>query len=133
MAKTNFEKRCEDCANMKMVKGCMICEECFGQKCSEIDDCPEGATVELIDELEKFAKENKFKNINSADKPKTERKPRERKVDITKVEFIKKILELAETFGENATIVKAEREVTFDFAGENYSIQLVKHRKPKQK
>lgn len=135
MAKTNFERRCEDCPNMKKVKGIMTCEECFGQKCIEIDDCPEGVTLEEIEKVEKFAKENKVKTVvTSADKTeKKERKPRERKVDTEKVNLIQLIGEFLVTQNlDFVEIVKPEREINFKIGENDYTLTLTKHRKAKK-
>lgn len=47
---TNHQKRCEDCAYLTKKNGEWCCEECFGQPVSDIDDCPEGYTLEEVEE-----------------------------------------------------------------------------------
>lgn len=78
----------------------------------------------------------KFKNVAT----KTVKKPfipdlktRPRKENATKREIIGDIYyALLEKGYEYLTIVKAEKEITFEMGGDNYSISLVCHRKPKK-
>lgn len=129
---TKFEKRCEDCINLKKVNGILCCDECFGQPITEVDDCPEGIEFGEVEALEQKAKENKVKIVNTADKPKKERKPRERKVDETKVNLIAQMFDyLLELAVEAPQIVKPEKEIAFRIGEDEYSLTLTKHRKPK--
>lgn len=124
------KKTCEDCACLIEKNGVWCCDECFGQPIAEIDDCPEGVTEEVISDIEKHAKENKVKIVNTSDKK--ERKPRERKADEDKRTLIKAIYENAILdLDPTSCILNVEREITFDYNGENYSITLTKHRKKK--
>ena len=78
----------------------------------------------------------KYKNVAT----KTAKKPfipkydkRPRKENGTKRGIIEDIYNaLLEKGYENLTIVKAEKEITFDMGGDNYSISLICHRKPKK-
>lgn len=131
MAKTNFQKRCEDCACLVINKGVWCCDECFGQPIEEVDDCPEGVTLEAIEEAN--AKAKQVKNVVSSAERKTERKPRERKVDEEKVDLIAKIHQfLVENGLENVKITKKEREIDFCVNNNNYTLALTKHRKAKK-
>lgn len=56
----DYKKRCTDCACLIERNGVWCCDECFGQKCEEIDDCPEGATEETAEELDAKQKEIKI-------------------------------------------------------------------------
>ena len=76
---TAKQKRCEDCANLIMKNGKWCCDECFGQECEEIDDCPEGVELAEIEELAQKAKENKIDHGASSGKKK-EGKPRTVKI-----------------------------------------------------
>ena len=120
MAKTNFQKRCEDCACLVINKGVWCCDECFGQPIEEVDDCPEGVTLEAIEKAN--AKAKQVKNVVSSAERKTEHKPRERKVDEEKVDLIAKIHQfLVENGLENVKITKKEREIDFSI-GEKVGI-----------
>lgn len=131
MAKTNFQKRCEDCACLVINKGVWCCDECFGQPIENVDDCPEGATLEAIEEAN--AKAKQVKNVVSSAERKTERKPRERKVDEEKVDLIAKIHQfLVENGLENVKITKKEREIDFSIGENDYTLALTKHRKAKK-
>lgn len=78
----------------------------------------------------------KYKNVAT----KTAKKPfipkydkRPRKENGTKRGIIEDIYNaLLEKGYENLSIVKVEKEITFDMGGENYSISLTCHRKPKK-
>ena len=125
---TDFEKRCTDCVNCEIDKsGVWHCTECFGQLCNEIDDCPEGVTMEdvkAIEELDK--KNNKFKLVASAeDKPK--RKPRERKADDVKralIETFKTCLEDEVEEANNIVVTNIEREIEFLYGDKKYKLTL---------
>lgn len=133
MAKTKFEKRCEDCVCLIKNKGVWCCDECFGQPITEIDDCPEGVTFEEVEEINQKAKENKVKVVNTSDKPKAERKPRERKVDTEKVNLIQLIGEFLATQNlDFVEITKPEREIDFKIGENDYTLTLTKHRKAKK-
>lgn len=78
----------------------------------------------------------KFKNVatKTVKKPFVpDLKPRARKENGTKKGIIEDIFNALNEKGyENLTIVKAEKEITFDMGGDNYSISLICHRKPKK-
>lgn len=66
-------------------------------------------------------------------KEKKPRKKREVKKDPIKVDFIKFLANLLETNSiENVTIVNEQKELAFRINGEDYSLSLIKHRKPKE-
>lgn len=78
----------------------------------------------------------KFKNVatKTAKKPFVpDLKTRPRKENGTKRGIIEDIFNALNEKGyENLTIVKAEKEISFDMGGDNYSISLICHRKPKK-
>lgn len=93
------------------------------------EDDQEDFIGEEGEEMTKKAKE--IKRYEKAEKPKGERKPKERKVDLDK----KKLLELCEKALEDYVFdltVKTETEISFEFQNENYTLKLTKHRKKKQ-
>ena len=92
------------------------------------EDDQEDFIGEEGEEMTKKAKE--IKRYEKAEKPKGERKPKERKVDLDK----KKLLELCEKALEDYVFdltVKTETEISFEFQNENYTLKLTKHRKKK--
>ena len=88
--------------------------------------------IEVI-KMEHKAKQNGAdKIVAQSDKPKAERKPKERKVDSEKallLDFIKKGLTLA----IDSTTISTENEVKlhFPYNGSEYSVTLTKHRPKK--
>lgn len=78
----------------------------------------------------------KYKNVatKTAKKPfipKLDKRPK--KENGTKKGIIEDIYNaLLEKGYENLTIVKTEKEISFDMGGDNYSISLICHRKPKK-
>lgn len=125
-------KRCEDCSNLKICKGQWTCEECFGQLCKDIDDCPEGITFEEIEKIEAEAKTNKVKLKARAEVQK-ERKPREKKHDLDKEGLIKQVAEFLESIElENVKITNESKLIEFDFNENHYKLDLIKQRKPKK-
>ena len=123
----NYKKRCEDCACLVEKNGVWTCDECFGQRCEDIDDCPEGVVGDEVDEMTEKAKEiTRYEQSGGRKKP-----ARERKVDNIKLEILQ---ELAATLEDVYKIpVDIEKEVCLHFSvdGEDYSIKLTRHRKKK--
>lgn len=98
----------------------------------EAEEDGEPVTREEAEEMAKMemgAKE--IKNYVATEKTK-DRKPRERKADTDKrllIELLNSYLGSVTT----PTITNVEREITFTFNGNEYSVTLVKHRPPKEK
>ena len=76
-------------------------------------------------------KAKQIKRYEKAEKPKAERKPKERKVDQTKGFILGELHKTLETFVE-ITNVKTETEISFVYNDESYTLKLTKHRKGKQ-
>ena len=83
-----------------------------------------------VAEMEKKAQ--KIKRYEKSDAPR-KKSERVRKIDEVKVNIISTLAKLITgiTKSENVTILKPEREITFTYKGDNYSITLTKHRPPK--
>lgn len=136
---TAFEKRCEDCACLVMKNGKMCCDECFGQLCSEIDDCPEGLSIEEVEKAQTLTAEQK-KAVKKATittseekvekKAKRERKPVENPEKEALIDLISKALNLASM--ENVIITNKTREITFKKGENEYKLTLTATRKPKK-
>lgn len=92
------------------------------------EDDQEDFIGEEGEEMTKKAKE--IKRYEKADKPKGERKPKERKVDLDKKMLLELCLQgLGSTIQESQ--VKTETEISFSYGGEQYTLKLTKHRKKK--
>lgn len=95
------------------------------------------AEVEADLTPEQKAAIKKYKNVATKTAPKKpfvpDLKTRPRKENGTKRGIIEDIFNALNEKGyENLTIVKAEKEISFDMGGDNYSISLICHRKPKK-
>lgn len=123
----NYKKRCEDCACLVEKNGIWCCEECFGQRCEDIDDCPEGVVGDEVDEMTEKAKEiTRYEQSGDRKKP-----VRERKVDNIKLDILQTIAAALESeYGMNVDIEK-EVNIHFNLSGEDYSVKLTRHRKKK--
>lgn len=131
----DYKKRCEDCACLILKNGEWTCDECFGQKCSDIDDCPEGVTVEAVQNAQLTKEQEKqVKKMlgNAKSEAKTERKPRTIKENPEKIDIINRISavldEIPESFVE---ITNKQREIVLKIGENDYKITLTATRKPK--
>ncbi len=93
---------------------------------------------EIVEELTKKAKENhitgSIHKAKAENKEKKPRKAREKKIDEVKRTIIAQISQcLVEYFAETGTveITNPEKYIELSFGDENYTINLVKHRKGK--
>jgi len=123
----NYKERCADCINLIEKNGCWCCQECFNQKCVDIDDCPEGIDENIISETKEMEKNaKKIKNYAKSENLK-ERKPKPRKIDNEKLEIMQAIKKAVDNLGFNSTI---EKELYLHF--DNYTIKLTRHREKKK-
>ena len=111
-------------------------EKLFKSVAKDIDDGTddEVCSYDVIDiiKTEQKIKENGCdRHYVQCDKPKTERKPRERKVDNEKLALLKM---LASGLTDSNIEVAFENEVKlhFNYNGSSYSVTLTKHRPPKK-
>lgn len=109
-------------------------EKLFKSVAKDIDDGTddEVCSYDVIDviRIEHRAKENGANRMYvTSTKPKTERKPRERKVDNEKATLLKMLAS-----GLSGIEVTFENEVKlhFEYNGSAYSVTLTKHRPPKK-
>lgn len=122
-----YKSRCEDCFYMIEKNGQWCCKECFGQKCSDIDDCPCGLNAEDVQK----AQDVKAPKHYEQSKP-TEKRVRERKVDDTKKQILQAIKGTLDELGAEVTLIKTETEIKFNYEGGSYTVKLTKHRPPKK-
>ena len=103
--------------------GCSIVEACDAWLCDN------GKAV--CDEQDAMTKKAQFMGVGKvvdAEYKKTERKSRERKVDEEKQFIIRELIEAVLPFADFAEIRNAEKYIDFEYNGNQYTINLVKHR-----
>lgn len=116
---------------LKYMKKYDLTREQAEQLWREDNDLEENAEIE---EMTKKAKANFRNQVQGEKKP---RKPREVKLDDTKVHIIKMLSTLLNGMSatdniENVVIKNAQKEITFNIGNDEYSLNLVKHRPPKK-
>lgn len=108
-------------------------EKLFKLVANDLDD---GTDDELCsyDVIDVIKAEQKVKNNGTdkiyatAEKPKTERKPREKKIDESKKSIIEILYKALVENGYNAEITNVDKTIDFGC----YTVNLVKHRPPKK-
>lgn len=104
--------------------GCSIVEACDAWLCDN------GKAV--CDEQDAMTKKAQFTGVGKivdAEYKKSERKPRERKVNEDKQFIIKQILSSVYTFADLVNVRNAEKYIDFELNGKSYTLNLVEHRK----
>lgn len=126
----DYKKRCADCACLIEKNGVWCCDECFGQKCEEIDDCPEGATEETAEELDAKQKEIKV-NVGARSEKKTERKPKTIKVSDEKTQIFNDLLRfLTEKY--DFSVLKDNKLIEISYNGKKFKLDLIETRQKKK-
>ena len=131
------QKRCEDCSCLKITKGEWLCDECFGQKIEDIDDCPLGVELVDIQAIEQKAKNNKILHNAKSATPK-ERKPRERKPNPEKewiIQLLAETLKIAQNEDlkvEQVNITNISKIIEFNIGGNHYKVDLIKQKSSKK-
>lgn len=87
--------------------------------------------AEEMAEMELKAKKNIKEYVKSAEiKPKTDKKPKEIKVSAEKIALFDLLWEgLSNYYGENAQIVKNNKEISVQINQKSFKIDLIEHRK----
>lgn len=111
-------------------------EKLFKSVAKDIDDGSDDEicsydVIDVIKTEQKIKESGCDRHYVQGDKPKTERKPRERKVDNEKLALLKM---LASGLTDSNIEVTFENEVKlhFNYNGSAYSVTLTKHRPPKK-
>ena len=126
----DYKKRCADCACLIEKNGIWCCDECFGQKCEEIDDCPEGATEETAEELDAKQKEIKV-NVGARSEKKTERKPKTIKVSDEKTQIFNDLLRfLTEKY--DFSVLKDNKLIEISYNDKKFKLDLIETRQKKK-
>lgn len=129
---TMKEKRCEDCACLIQKNGVWCCDECFGQKCEDIDECPEGIELAEVEEIHEKTKDVKVNVGAKGEKVRKESKPKVVKVsDEKKVLFAEIWSALEYEFGKNAEILKENKLISVKIGEKVFKIDIIEQRKPK--
>ena len=126
----DYKKRCADCACLIERNGVWCCDECFGQKCEEIDDCPEGATEETAEELDAKQKEIKV-NVGARSEKKTERKPKTIKVSDEKTQIFNDLLRFL-TENYDFSVLKDNKLIEISYNGKKFKLDLIETRQKKK-
>ena len=126
----DYKKRCADCACLIERNGVWCCDECFGQKCEEIDDCPEGATEETAEELDAKQKEIKI-NVGARSEKKTERKPKTIKVSDEKTQIFNDLLSFL-TENYDFSVLKDNKLIEISYNGKKFKLDLIETRQKKK-
>ena len=126
----DYKKRCSDCACLIEKNGVWCCDECFGQKCEEIDDCPEGATEETAEELDAKQKEIKI-NVGARSEKKTERKPKTIKVSDEKTQIFNDLLRFL-TENYDFSVLKDNKLIEISYNGKKFKLDLIETRQKKK-
>lgn len=107
--------------------GCSIVEACDAWLCDN------GKAV--CDEQDAMTKKAQFMGVGKvvdAEYKKSERKPRERKIDDDKLMIMEIINDaIHDNLDSNCVIRNAEKYIDFIYHGNHYTVNLVKHRKEK--
>ena len=82
-----------------------------------------------VDAMTKKAQFAGVGKIVDADYKKTERKPKERKIDEDKQFIIRELIEAVLPFADSAEIRNAEKYIDFIYHDNHYTVNLIKHRK----
>ena len=126
----DYKKRCSYCACLIEKNGVWCCDECFGQKCEEIDDCPEGATEETAEELDAKQKEIKV-NVGARSEKKTERKPKTIKVSDEKTQIFNDLLRFL-TENYDFSVLKDNKLIEISYNGKKFKLDLIETRQKKK-
>lgn len=95
-----------------------------------LDD--EGYTInEEQEKLVALSKKNKV-HLGAREETKKERKPRTKKVDESKKFIIAELLKAVEEFGSDINVENDEKYIKFTYKDEQFTINLIKNRKPKK-
>ena len=111
-------------------------EKLFQSVAKDLDDGsdPELCSYDVIDviRIEQNSKACGNRHYEKSQTLKSERKPRERKIDTDKAKLLNYIKQ-GLTLGLDSTLIQTENEVKlhFPYNGSEYSVTLTKHRAPK--
>ena len=112
-------------------------EKLFKSVAKDIDDGSDDEicsydVIDIIKTEQKVKKNGCDRHYVQGDKPKTERKPRERKVDSEKLFLLQGLASgLENKIGLDVTY-ENEVKLHFNYNGSSYSVTLTKHRPPKK-
>ena len=125
----DYKERCRDCMCLIEKGGEWCCDECFGQKCADITDCPEGVDEQAIQEMQ-TANKTKIDHGACGGVGKTNRKPRTCKISDEKTQLFKDLCDFLAENDINYQVSK-ENKLIFVKNGEKFfKIDLIESRTP---
>lgn len=128
-----FQKRCEDCINLSLKNGVWCCEECFGQPCTEIDDCPEGIELGEVEDIQEKAKSIKIKHgAKSEEAEKKERQPRTVKISDEKTTLFKTVSDCLSDNNFDFTVEKDNKLIIVNINGKKFKLDFIETRQKKK-
>lgn len=131
------DKMCVDCAELREKNGVRLCHEMWDKPCSSLEECPLGFTCEEVEKAQELTAEQKkaIKEVKNCDThtltKKAERKPRSNPEKENIIENLANYLENCDFGAENVEILNKSREISFKISQQEYKIQLIATRKPK--
>lgn len=132
---TDKQKRCQDCACLIKKGSKWLCDECFGQPIEEVDDCPEGMTLEEVEELNEKAEKVKINHGATAKEQKKDKKPRTVKISDEKIELFQTILQNLDRCDgvtrDNIQILKENKLISVQIGEKTFKIDIIETRKKK--
>ena len=130
----DYKKRCQDCACLIEKNGVWCCDECFGQKCEEVTDCPYGLDEKGMAEYEELCKV-KVKHDAQAERPRKQSKPRTVKVSDAKKHLFSNLHTYLQdyclNFGGNVEVSKENKLMIVEIDGKTFKIDLIEKKKKK--
>ena len=126
----HFQKGCDAMTKEQQILDFMAKLKISREEAEQLfEDDAEDFIGEEGEQMTEKAKE--IKRYEKADKPKKDRKPKERKVDQAKAFILGELHKALEPLVK-ITNVKTETEISFVYNDEKYTLKLTKHRKEKQ-
>lgn len=129
---TEKQKRCQDCACLIIQKGQWCCDECFGQPCELIDDCPEGIELSEISEIEEKTKNIKVNHGAKAEKSENKpKKPKTVKISDEKQALFNELREFLTEKYENVEILTENKLFCVKINDKSFKIDIIQQRAKK--
>lgn len=129
----NYKQRCQDCACLVEKNGTWCCDECFGQKCEDVTDCPYGADEQALAEMDRLQKVKVDHGHAQAKRKQT--KPRTVKVSDAKKHLFSNLHTFLQdyclNFGGNVEVSKENKLMLVEIDGKTFKIDLIEQRPKK--
>jgi hypothetical protein len=106
----------------------MTKEKLIKEIMAEAEKDGEPVTYEEAEEMAEMEMKSGDINRRETKEDKKPRKPKERKVDNTKLDLLTPIKDLLEELEATSLELKTETEIAFNYKGDDYSLKLIRHR-----